>query len=219
MTNTNKTRRLTLIAMIAAMAYVIMLVGRIPVVMFLKYDPKDIVIAIGGFMLGPGAAALISLLVSLIEMVTVSETGIIGCVMNVISTLAFVFPASMIYHHKRTLKSAAIGLSVGAIAMTAVMLAWNYILTPIYMGYPRAAVAEMLLPVFLPFNLLKGLMNAAFTMLLYKPVSTTLRRSRLIAPEGEKTASPVKMFRPVVVISSVLLIVTCVALMYLLGHH
>jgi len=215
----SKTRRLTLMAMIAAMAYVIMLVGRIPVVMFLKYDPKDIVIAIGGFMLGPGAAALISLLVSLIEMVTVSETGIIGCVMNVISTLAFVFPASMIYHHKRTLKSAAIGLSVGAIAMTAVMLAWNYILTPIYMGYPRAAVAEMLLPVFLPFNLLKGLMNAAFTMLLYKPVSTTLRRSRLIAPEGEKTASPVKMFRPVVVISSVLLIVTCVALMYLLGHH
>ena len=214
---TEKTRRLTLMAMIAAMSYVVMLVGRIPVVMFLKYDPKDIVIAIGGFMLGPGAAALTSLLVSLIEMVTVSETGIIGCVMNVLSTVAFVLPAALVYHHKRTLKSAAFGLALGAVAMTAIMLAWNYILTPIYMGYPRAAVAEMLVPVFLPFNLLKGLLNAAFTMLLYKPVSTALKRTRIIAAEGEK--APVKTFRPTVVISSIVLIATCVVLMYLLGHH
>ena len=214
---TEKTRRLTLMAMIAAMAYVIMLVGRIPVVMFLKYDPKDIVIAIGGFMLGPGAAALTSLLVSLIEMVTVSDTGIIGCVMNVLSTVAFVLPAALIYHHRRTLKSAAFGLALGAVAMTAVMLAWNYILTPIYMGYPRAAVAEMLVPVFLPFNLLKGLLNAAFTMLLYKPVSTALKKTRIIVAEGEKASS--KTFRPIVVISSIVLIATCVALMYLLGHH
>jgi len=214
---TEKTRRITLMAMIAAMAYVIMLVGRIPVVMFLKYDPKDIVIAIGGFMLGPGAAALTSLLVSLIEMVTVSETGIIGCVMNVLSTVAFVLPAALIYHHRRTLKSAAAGLAIGAVAMTAIMLAWNYILTPIYMGYPRAAVAEMLLPIFLPFNMLKGLLNAAFTMLLYKPVSNALKRSHIIAADAEK--KPAKTFRPIVVISSIILIATCVVLMYLLGHH
>lgn len=218
MTHTSKTRRLTLIAMIAAMSYVIMVIGRIPVVMFLKYDPKDIIIAIGGFMIGPGAAALISVLVSLIEMVTVSETGIIGCVMNVLSTLAFVFPAAMFYHHKRTLKSAAIGLGVGAIAMTAIMLAWNYILTPIYMGYPRAAVAEMLLPIFLPFNLLKGLLNAAFTMLLYKPVSNALKRTHILPESSEKSAG-VKNFKPTVVFSSITLIVTCVILMYLLGHH
>lgn len=215
----SKTRRLTLMAMIAAMAYVIMLVGRIPVVMFLKYDPKDIVIAIGGFMIGPGAAALTSVLVSLIEMVTVSETGIIGCVMNILSTLAFVFPASLLYHHKRTLKSAAIGLGIGAVAMTAIMLAWNYILTPIYMGYPRAAVAEMLIPVFLPFNLLKGLLNAGFTMLLYKPVSRALLRNRLITHEQNNNAQSVTMFHPVIVGSSIALIITCVILMYLLGHH
>lgn len=217
MTN-NKTRRLTLMAMIAAMAYVIMLIGRIPVVMFLKYDPKDIVIAIGGFMLGPGPAALISVLVSLIEMVTVSETGIIGCVMNILSTLAFVFPAAWLYHRKRTLKGATLGLGIGAVLMTVIMLAWNYILTPIYMGYPRAAVAEMLLPIFLPFNLLKGLLNAAFTMLLYKPVANALRRNKLIAPDGETHAAAPKM-RHTVIISSAIMIVTCVLLMYLLGHH
>jgi len=41
----------------------------------------------------------------------------------------------------------------------------------------REAVAKLLLPVFLPFNLLKGCLNAGFTCLLYKPVMTALRKS------------------------------------------
>ena len=52
------------------------------------------------------------------------------------------------------------------------------------MGYPRDAVADMLLPVFLPFNLLKGGLNAAFTMMLYKPVVSALRAARLV-PESD----------------------------------
>ena len=48
------------------------------------------------------------------------------------------------------------------------------------MGYPRDIIAGMLIPVFLPFNLIKGGLNAAITMLLYKPVITALRRSNLI---------------------------------------
>ena len=80
-----KTRKLTLTAMLGAMAYLIMLVGRMPIVMFLKYDPKDAVIAIGGFLLGPMSAALMSVTVSLIEMFSVSDTGWIGFFMNVLS--------------------------------------------------------------------------------------------------------------------------------------
>ena len=52
--------------------------------------------------------------------------------------------------------------------------------TPIYQGLPREAVAAMLVPVFLPFNLVKGGMNMATTLLLYKPVVTALRRANLI---------------------------------------
>ena len=48
------------------------------------------------------------------------------------------------------------------------------------MGYPRKAVVELLIPAFLPFNLIKGGLNAAVTMLLYKPVVIALRRSHLI---------------------------------------
>lgn len=213
-----RTRNLVLMAMLAAMAYVLMAVGRVPVIMFLKYDPKDVVLGIGGFMLGPGAAALMSLLVSLIEMVTVSETGFIGFFMNVLSTCAFICPAAWFYHRKRSLRSATIGLAVGVILMTIMMLAWNYIITPIYMGYPRAAVAEMLLPVFLPFNLIKGALNAAFTILLYKPISSALLRSRLVSGEEPKPDS-VRKIRWPVTIAAIAVAVTCALLFYLLGHH
>ena len=52
------------------------------------------------------------------------------------------------------------------------------------MGVPRDVVAKMLLPTFLPFNLLKGGMNAALAMLLYKPLVTALRRLHLMQPSG-----------------------------------
>ena len=45
------------------------------------------------------------------------------------------------------------------------------------MGLTREAVAAMLLPVFLPYNLLKCAMNAALTMLIYKPLVNALRLS------------------------------------------
>lgn len=184
-----KTRKLILTAMLGAMAYLIMLVGRVPVVMFLKYDPKDAVISMGGFLLGPGSAAMISLVVSFFEMLTASDTGFIGFFMNVLSTCAFVLPAAWLYRKKRTLNSAALGLCIGVVCMTALMLAWNYIITPLYMGYPRAAVAELLLPVFLPFNLFKGVLNAGVTMLIYKPVSRALRRAKLV-PTTDAAIAP-----------------------------
>ena len=82
-------KKLVLLAMLAAVAYIIVALVRIPVVLFLKYEPKDVVITIGGFLLGPMASFIISAVVSLIEMVTVSETGPIGCLMNLLSTCSF----------------------------------------------------------------------------------------------------------------------------------
>ena len=62
-----KTKKLVSMAMLCALAYLVMLVGRIPIVLFLKYDPKDIVIAIGGFLYGPVSAFVISVVVALVS--------------------------------------------------------------------------------------------------------------------------------------------------------
>ena len=42
----------------------------------------------------------------------------------------------------------------------------------------------MLATVFLPFNLVKGGINAALTLLLYKPIVGALRHVGLVAPTG-----------------------------------
>lgn len=179
----NKTKKLTFGAMLCAIAYVVMMlihVKLVPAAPFLTYDPKDVIIALGGLIWGPGMAAIVTAVVALVEMVTVSDTGIIGCIMNFVSTFAFAGTAALIYKKKHSLSGAVMGLAAGCIVMTGAMLLWNYLLTPIYMGTPREQVAGMLLPIFLPFNLLKAVLNAAFTFLLYKPLVTSLRKAGLI---------------------------------------
>ena len=101
------------------------------------------------------------------------------------------------------------GLVLGTIFMTLVMLAWNYVLTPIYMGTPRAAVATMLIPVFLPFNLLKGSLNAAITLLLYRPLVRGLRSAGLF-PRSAANVLPQKRSKILLWIGAGAVIVCCV---------
>ena len=172
--------------MFCAIAYVSMFLTRalppiIPSLPFLQYDPKDVIITLGGFIFGPLASLLTSVVVSLIEAITVSDTGPIGLLMNVLSTCAFACIAALIYKKKRSFAGALIGLVAGCVVMTAVMLLWNYLITPLYMTYvTRAQIKDMLVPVFLPFNLIKSAINASFTFLLYKPIVSALSKSKKI---------------------------------------
>ena len=185
-TQKNNFRKLVLMAMLAAVAYLIMTAVRIPVILFLKYEPKDVVITIGGFLLGPMACMIISAVVSLIEMVSVSDTGIIGCLMNFISTCSFACTAALIYKKRHTLGGAIGSLVAGSLVMICVMLLWNWLITPLYMGGTRESVAAMLLPVFLPFNALKAGLNSALVLVLYKPLTTALRRTGLLPQASQK---------------------------------
>ncbi|MBE6927724.1 MAG: ECF transporter S component [Ruminococcaceae bacterium] len=180
-----QTKKLAVLSMLCALAYIIVAFVRIPAILFLKYEPKDVVITIGGFLYGPLASFAMSVVVSFIEMVTISDTGWIGFAMNVLSTCGFACTAAFIYKKNHTLFGAVIGLIVGALTMTALMVLWNYALTPIYMKTPRSQVATMLLPVFLPFNLVKGGLNAAITALLYRPLVQSLRRAGLF-PQSQR---------------------------------
>lgn len=178
--NIRRTKKLTAIGMLCALAYAAVMVGRIPIVLFLKYDPKDVVIVIGGLIFGPLVSLSVTVIVSVVQMFTISGTGILGCLMNVISSCSFACMAAFIYKKRHKLSGAVAGLLCGWGCQVAVMMLWNYLIAPIYMGYPREAVVELLLPAFLPFNLIKGGLNAALTLLLYKPVVTALRRSNLL---------------------------------------
>lgn len=181
-------KTVTSLAMLTALTYLAMVFSKVLPQFngFLQFEIKGTVIAIGGFLFGPLSAAVISIVVGIIEMFTVSDTGIIGCIMNLLAACAFACPAAYIYQKNRTRKGAVIGLTAGVAALTVTMLLWNYLITPIYMHMDRSVVAAMLPTVFLPFNLAKGGLNMALTLVLYKPVVTALRKARLV-PERENT--------------------------------
>lgn len=217
-----QTKKIVVMAMLAAIAYAVMLLAHlvpffqfIPSLPFLKYDPKDVIIAIAAFMLGPLEALAITVVVSLIEMVTISSTGIIGLIMNVLSTAAFACSAGLIYKKQHNMKGAVLGLICGVILMTAVMLLWNYLITPLYMKVSREMIASLLFVGFLPFNLIKAAANMALTLLIYKPVVTALRRAHLLPPPSG--SGSVRHSNTGLILFAVVLLITCilVALVFL----
>ena len=203
-------KEMVLIAMLAAIAYVIVALIRIPVVLFLKYEPKDVIITIGGFLLGPLAAFITSLVVSLVEMVSISDTGPIGALMNLLSTCSFACTAAFVYKKRHTLSGAILGLIFGSVVMVLAMLLWNWLITPLYMGVERSAVEGMLIPMFLPFNLLKAGLNSALVLVLYKPLVTALRKANLVPSQPKSSGASNKTG---VWILGLILLATCILLL------
>ena len=205
----NSVKKMVSLAMLAAIAYLIVSLVRIPVVLFLKYEPKDVIITIGGFLFGPMAPFIVSAVVSLLEMVTISETGFIGCIMNLLYTCTFACTAALVYKKWHTLKGAIAGLALGSVLMVGAMLLWNWLVTPWYMGADRATVEGLLLPAFLPFNLLKAGLNSALTLSLYKPLVTALRKIGLVEAHPDSG----KGSKAGVYIFAAALLITCILLM------
>ena len=107
------------------------------VIILYNANPKDIIICIAGFILGPIPVIGVSVAVSFLEMITISQTGFYGFIMNIISTCAFVVPAALIYKSKKSFKGALLSLLTGFVSVIIVMTLWNIIITPIYMGIEK----------------------------------------------------------------------------------
>ena len=212
------TKKITAIAMLCALAFIAKLISNvIPIKVsgFLEFDLKDVILVMAGFIYGPLSAAACAVIVSLIEMLSISESGIIGFVMNSISSCAFACTAAFIYKRRRSMRGAELSLICGVLFMTAIMLLWNYLITPLYMHVDRSVVTGMLLTVFLPFNLIKGGMNAVLSLLLYKPLVTALNRAHLIpdSPTSRKGSTN----RTLIWVSLVLLLIFVLGALKLAG--
>ncbi len=201
-------------AMLSALAVAADIFLRIPGIGgFLTYEPKDVILTIGAFIFGPVQGLVMSLVVCLIEMVTVSSTGLIGLLMNFLSSGVFVGISAVIYWRKKTLGRAIIGLIAGSLSMLVVMLLWNYILTPIFMGIEREAVLELFVPLLIPFNLLKAALNSALILLLYKGVVTALRKSHLIEERKSNDTEHKKTNTVLIICVSALMVITLALVM------
>lgn len=207
----SRAKKITLIAAVAAMAIVLTAIIRFPITSlpFLKYDPKDVILTTAGFIFGPLVAILAAVIEVVVEMVTFSESGPWGALMNIIATLSFSGIAAAIYHRKRTTKGAVLSLVCAVLSLTVVMALWNLVVTPIYTGFPRAEVVK-LMPVIIPFNLIKGGVNAALIILLYKPIKSALAGAGLaedVHTGKNATWNVIKMVSFVILLCLVALIV------------
>ena len=179
-----KTRRLTVMAMLVAVSVVLLYLVRFPLfpaAAFLEYDPADIPILIGTFLFGPTAGLMLTIVASVIQGLTVSAgSGFIGIIMHILATGSMVLVAGNIYRVRHDRKGAALALLAGIVTMTAAMCVCNLIFTPIFMGAPVEAVLAMLVPIIIPFNLIKATANCIITFIVYKSIS------RLVSGENNK---------------------------------
>ncbi|MBR2354385.1 MAG: ECF transporter S component [Clostridia bacterium] len=175
--NSAKIKKMTATAVFCALAFVLTYI-KIPV-LFLSLEVKDAAIVLATLLFGPIEGLLIAIVVPFLEMITHSGTGIYGFVMNVLSSVTFSMVAGMIYRYRKSFYGAIVGLVSGVMAVTAVMLLANLLITPYYMtfkGSPTSMgdVAKMIPTILLPFNFVKATLNGAIVLLLYKPLSTVL---------------------------------------------
>lgn len=176
-----KTRVITELAVLAALSVILVFFIHFPIfpsAPFLEYDPADIPILIGTFLLGPTLGFVLTVIASILQGITVSSgSGIIGIVMHIIATGSFAVVAGIIYKRNHTRTGAFLALCCGSVVMIIMMVILNLILTPIYMGTPIETVAQMIVPVIIPFNMIKAGINSLITFVVYKPLSNILKQT------------------------------------------
>lgn len=168
-------KKLCTMALLVALSIVMFTIFRFspfPVVAnYYEYDMADVPILIGSFMFGPMAGLALSLVASVVQGLTVSiQSGPVGILMHFIATGAFAVTAGTIYKYKKTYLGAIISLVCGTLAMAAVMIPANLTITVRFYHVPYDVVKGMLLPVIIPFNLLKAGINSFIVFVLYKPI-------------------------------------------------
>lgn len=193
----SKTKKITLIGMFSAISVVLMLLD-IPLWFlpgFYQIDISEVPILICSFLLGPVAGVIAEFCKILLNLALNStDTAFVGELANFIIGCCLVVPASIIYTKKKTKKNALIGMIVGTVVMVIAGCGLNiFLLLPTYarlfgmedinaivaMGTAvNGTITDLKTFVFFavaPFNLIKGILVSALTMLLYKKISVILK--------------------------------------------
>lgn len=174
------------LALLCAMSVVLMYVVRFPIIptlAFLEYDMADVPILIGAFMFGPLEGLALTVVVSLLQALTVSAgSGWVGCVMHLFSTGAFAVIAGVIYRRRHNIRGAIEGLIAGSAAMVLMMIPMNYYMTPIFVSGPSMTYQEAqgyiwsIIWSFIGFNAAKAAINSVVTFVVYKPLSRLFKK-------------------------------------------
>lgn len=191
-----KTRMITQIGMLGAIAVVLMLF-EIPLPFapsFYEIDFSEVPVLIGCFSMGPLAGMFIELVKIVLNLViNGTATAGVGEMANFLIGCSFCVTAGLIYKKSKTKKGALIGMAAGTVFMAVLGCFLNaFVLLPVYAAafhMPIEALVEMGTAVnanitnlftfvvfaVAPFNLLKGVLVSIIVLCIYKKISPILK--------------------------------------------
>ena len=188
------TKNLVLMAMFGALGGVLMLF-EFPLVFlapsFYGLDLSEVPVLVGTFAMGPGAGVIIELVKIVMKLVLKpTTTGFVGEFANFVIGCSLVVPAGIIYHAKKSKKSAIYGMIAGTVIMTVAGVVINaVVMLPFYSNVMpletiiaagsaiNPAVSNIWTFAIIcvgPFNLVKGTVVSFVTQLVYKRISNLI---------------------------------------------
>ncbi len=161
---------------------------------FIKFDFSELPALVTAFALGPWWGVLVCFIKNALHLFVGTTAGV-GELSNFVLGAIFVYVGGVVYKRNKSRKGALIGALIGALLMAATSVATNYFFVyPIYakMLIPMDAIVgmysailpsvdslfEALLIFNFPFNLAKGLIDAAICFVIYKKLSPILKSKK-----------------------------------------
>ncbi|MBJ7641575.1 ECF transporter S component [Weissella confusa] len=187
----NKTRRLTVIALLAAISFVLMIFPQFPLIpgaSFLKIDFSFVPVLLGTLMLDLKSGYAILLLRSLLKLLLNNEgvNDYIGLPMNIIA-MAVLLTVIMVIVKRQDIspKRYVVGAVLGTLGLTLAMVILNYVYAvPLYAMFANFDIAKTiglgtyLLWMVIPFNLIEGAILTAVSGLVYLGLRQIINTTR-----------------------------------------
>ena len=194
----HKSHKLTVAAMLSAVAFVLMFMEMpIPALIpsFVKLDISDLPELLAAFSLGPAWGAAVAVVKNLLHLlIKGTSSAYVGELFNASMGAVFAATAGWIYQRKKSRSTALWGGVAAAVVMAVLSVPLNlFLVYPAYevcyqlpmeaiIGMYRAiwpgadTLLKCLLVFNLPFTLFKGLLDVALCFLIYKPLSPLLHK-------------------------------------------
>ena len=190
------TKSIAVMGIMSAIGFILMVLEfPLPFIIppFIKFDFSELPAIITAFALGPVQGIVVCLVKNLLHLFITSTAGV-GELSNFILGAIFVGSAGIIYKYKKTRMGALVGSLLGAILMAVISIATNYFITyPFYTNFmpmegiigayqailPSADSLLKCLVIFnLPFNFIKGIIDAVICFVVYKKLSPILKTKK-----------------------------------------
>lgn len=188
-------RRMAITAILSAVATVLMALSfNVPLMPpFIKMDFSELPALFAAFALGPMSGVAVCFVKNLVNLLFTTTAGA-GELCNFLMGVTLVLPAGLVYRYRKNRVGALLGSLLGALVMAVLSVPVNYFISyPAYTLFYGLTIPQILdmyrvinsnietLPQALtwfnmPFSFVKGLIDAALAMPLYKALSPVLKK-------------------------------------------